>query len=123
MSRTAVILLAAGSGARMNGSVADKVLAPLAGRPVFAHSAAAFIASGMPNAVAMPPKKLAAAAPACCASRAWSSSLRGESSLQKPEAISKSGMHTILRQDWHSAKLTFTSVQAFSSSSLVSVFR
>ena len=45
MSRTAVILLAAGSGARMNGSVADKVLAPLAGRPVFAHSAAAFMQS------------------------------------------------------------------------------
>ena len=45
MSRTAAILLAAGSGARMNGSVADKVLAPLAGRPVFAHSAAAFMQS------------------------------------------------------------------------------
>jgi len=45
MSRTAVILLAAGSGARMNGSVPDKVLAPLAGRPVFAHSAAAFLQS------------------------------------------------------------------------------
>lgn len=47
MSRTAVILLAAGSGQRMQGSVADKVLAPLAGRPVFAHSAAAFITSGI----------------------------------------------------------------------------
>ncbi len=45
MSRTAVILLAAGSGSRMNGAVADKVLAPLAGRPVFAHSAAAFLQS------------------------------------------------------------------------------
>jgi 2-C-methyl-D-erythritol 4-phosphate cytidylyltransferase len=45
MSRTAVILLAAGSGTRMNGAVADKVLAPLAGRPVFAHSAAAFLQS------------------------------------------------------------------------------
>jgi 2-C-methyl-D-erythritol 4-phosphate cytidylyltransferase len=31
----------------MQGAVADKVLAPLAGRPVFAHSAAAFIASGV----------------------------------------------------------------------------
>ena len=31
----------------MQGSVADKVLAPLAGRPVFAHSAAAFLASGV----------------------------------------------------------------------------
>jgi 2-C-methyl-D-erythritol 4-phosphate cytidylyltransferase len=47
MSRTAVILLAAGSGARMNGTVADKVLAPLAGRPVFAHSVAAFMASSV----------------------------------------------------------------------------
>lgn len=47
MSRTAAILLAAGSGRRMQGAVEDKVLAPLAGRPVFAHSAAAFIASGI----------------------------------------------------------------------------
>ncbi|MBS0632690.1 MAG: 2-C-methyl-D-erythritol 4-phosphate cytidylyltransferase [Verrucomicrobia bacterium] len=47
MSRTAAILLAAGSGTRMGGAVADKVLAPLAGRPVFAHSAAAFMASGV----------------------------------------------------------------------------
>jgi 2-C-methyl-D-erythritol 4-phosphate cytidylyltransferase len=47
MSRTAVILLAAGAGRRMAGSVPDKVLAPLAGRPVFAYSAAAFAASGV----------------------------------------------------------------------------
>jgi 2-C-methyl-D-erythritol 4-phosphate cytidylyltransferase len=47
MSRTAVILLAAGAGRRMAGTVPDKVLAPLAGRPVFAHSAAAFAASGV----------------------------------------------------------------------------
>jgi len=47
MSRTAAILLAAGSSTRMAGTVADKVLAPLAGRPVFAHSAAAFAASGV----------------------------------------------------------------------------
>jgi 2-C-methyl-D-erythritol 4-phosphate cytidylyltransferase len=47
MSRTAVILLAAGAGKRMAGAVQDKVLAPLAGRPVFAHSAAAFAASGV----------------------------------------------------------------------------
>jgi 2-C-methyl-D-erythritol 4-phosphate cytidylyltransferase len=47
MSRTAAILLAAGSGRRMQGTVEDKVLAPLAGRPVFAHSAAAFITSGI----------------------------------------------------------------------------
>lgn len=47
MSRTAAILLAAGSGSRMQGAVADKVLAPLAGRPVFAHSAAAFMQSSV----------------------------------------------------------------------------
>jgi 2-C-methyl-D-erythritol 4-phosphate cytidylyltransferase len=47
MSRTAAILLAAGSGSRMQGAVTDKVLAPLAGRPVFAHSAAAFMQSAI----------------------------------------------------------------------------
>lgn len=47
MSRTAVILLAAGSGSRMNGAVNDKVLAPLAGRPVFSYSAAAFMQSAV----------------------------------------------------------------------------
>jgi 2-C-methyl-D-erythritol 4-phosphate cytidylyltransferase len=47
MSRTAVILLAAGSGSRMAGAVNDKVLAPLAGRPVFGHSAAAFMQSAI----------------------------------------------------------------------------
>ena len=47
MSRTAAILLAAGQGRRMGAAVADKILAPLAGRPVFAHSAAAFVASGV----------------------------------------------------------------------------
>ena len=47
MSRTAVILLAAGAGKRMAGTVPDKVLAPVAGRPVFAYSAAAFAASGV----------------------------------------------------------------------------
>jgi 2-C-methyl-D-erythritol 4-phosphate cytidylyltransferase len=47
MSRTAAILLAAGSGRRMEGSVADKVLATLAGRPVFSYSAGAFLASGV----------------------------------------------------------------------------
>ena len=45
MSRTAAILLAAGSGSRMRGRVDDKVLAELAGRPVFAHAAAAFMQS------------------------------------------------------------------------------
>lgn len=47
MSRTAAILLAAGSGTRMKGAVSDKVLAPLAGRPVFAHSVAAFMVSSV----------------------------------------------------------------------------
>ncbi|HWL14899.1 MAG TPA: 2-C-methyl-D-erythritol 4-phosphate cytidylyltransferase [Opitutus sp.] len=47
MSRTAAILLAAGTGARMQGTVTDKVLAPLAGRPVFAHTAVAFMTSGI----------------------------------------------------------------------------
>ena len=47
MSRTAVILLAAGAGKRMAGAVPDKVLAAVAGRPVFAYSAAAFAASGV----------------------------------------------------------------------------
>lgn len=47
MSRTAAILLAAGSGRRMDGSVADKILAPLAGRPLFAHTAGAFYRSGV----------------------------------------------------------------------------
>jgi len=47
MPRTAAILLAAGSGKRMQGAVTDKILAPLAGRPVFAHSAAAFMESAV----------------------------------------------------------------------------
>jgi len=47
MSRTAAILLAAGNGSRMQGAVEDKVLAPLAGRPVFAHTSAAFMSSGI----------------------------------------------------------------------------
>jgi 2-C-methyl-D-erythritol 4-phosphate cytidylyltransferase len=45
MSRTAAILLAAGLGRRMQAVMADKITAPLAGRPVFAYSAAAFAAS------------------------------------------------------------------------------
>ena len=47
MSRTAAILLAAGSSRRMDGSVPDKILAPLGDKPVFAHSAAAFYRSGV----------------------------------------------------------------------------
>lgn len=47
MSRTAAILLAAGSSSRMDGAVTDKILAPLAGRTVFAHVAGAFYRSGV----------------------------------------------------------------------------
>ncbi len=47
MSRTAAILLAAGSSRRMAGTVSDKILAPLAGKPVFAHSASTFFRSGV----------------------------------------------------------------------------
>lgn len=47
MSRTAAILLAAGSSRRMGGTVPDKVLAPLAGRPGFAHVAGTFVRSGV----------------------------------------------------------------------------
>lgn len=47
MSRTAAILLAAGRGRRMAGAMPDKILAPLAGKPVFAHTAAAFFRSGV----------------------------------------------------------------------------
>jgi 2-C-methyl-D-erythritol 4-phosphate cytidylyltransferase len=45
--RTAAILLAAGSGQRMQGAVEDKILTPLGDKPIFAHSAAAFIESGV----------------------------------------------------------------------------
>ena len=41
-----LVLLAGGSGARMGDAIPDKTLAPLAGRPVIAHSAHAFQASG-----------------------------------------------------------------------------
>jgi 2-C-methyl-D-erythritol 4-phosphate cytidylyltransferase len=47
MSRTAAILLAAGSSRRMAGAIPDKILAPLAGKPVFAHSASTFYRSGV----------------------------------------------------------------------------
>lgn len=47
MSRTAAILLAAGSSRRMSGAVPDKILTPLAGKPVFAHAAATFVRSGV----------------------------------------------------------------------------
>jgi len=41
-----LILLAAGSARRMQGMVDDKVCAPLAGKPAFLHSLAAFAAEG-----------------------------------------------------------------------------
>lgn len=47
MSRTAAILLAAGSSRRMDGAVSDKILAPLGGKPVFSYSAATFYRSGV----------------------------------------------------------------------------
>jgi len=47
MSRTAAILLAAGSGKRMAGTVGDKVLTTLGDRPLFSYSAAAFAESGV----------------------------------------------------------------------------
>lgn len=47
MSRIAAILLAAGQSRRMDGVVADKVLAPLGGKPLFYHSALAFMASAV----------------------------------------------------------------------------
>ncbi len=47
MSRTAAILLAAGDSRRMEGVVADKILAPLGGKPLFYHSALAFMASAV----------------------------------------------------------------------------
>ncbi|MDX2110071.1 MAG: 2-C-methyl-D-erythritol 4-phosphate cytidylyltransferase [Verrucomicrobiota bacterium] len=43
----AAILLAAGRGTRMRSLVDDKILAPLAGEPVFAHSVRAFLLSGV----------------------------------------------------------------------------
>ncbi len=45
MPTTTAILLAGGSGNRMQGQVEDKILANLAGQPVIAHSIAAFVAS------------------------------------------------------------------------------
>ncbi|HEU5079414.1 MAG TPA: 2-C-methyl-D-erythritol 4-phosphate cytidylyltransferase [Opitutaceae bacterium] len=45
--RNAAILLAAGSGKRMQGVVDDKILAPLGSRPIFAYSVASFLESGV----------------------------------------------------------------------------
>jgi 2-C-methyl-D-erythritol 4-phosphate cytidylyltransferase len=43
----AAIMLCAGRAARMRGVVADKVLAPLAGRPALAYSVRAFLEAGV----------------------------------------------------------------------------
>lgn len=43
---TAIILLAAGRATRMQGTVHDKILAPLAGQPVFCYSLNAFVTWG-----------------------------------------------------------------------------
>lgn len=40
------VILAGGSGSRMRGSVKDKVLEPLCGKPVIMHSFGAFVESG-----------------------------------------------------------------------------
>ncbi len=45
MPTATAILLAGGSGNRMQGQVEDKILADLAGKPVIAHSIAAFIST------------------------------------------------------------------------------
>ncbi|MBK1877992.1 2-C-methyl-D-erythritol 4-phosphate cytidylyltransferase [Pelagicoccus mobilis] len=45
MTIATAILLAGGSGNRMQGKVEDKILAPLAGKPVIAHSIEAFVSS------------------------------------------------------------------------------
>jgi 2-C-methyl-D-erythritol 4-phosphate cytidylyltransferase len=49
----AALLLCAGRGTRMRRTVPDKVLAPLAGRPVVLHSLAALTASGVVEVVVL----------------------------------------------------------------------
>ena len=44
--REFAVILAGGSGSRMRGSVSDKVLVPLLGKPVIMHSFGAFVESG-----------------------------------------------------------------------------
>jgi CTP:molybdopterin cytidylyltransferase MocA len=50
---TAILICAAGAGSRMRG--ADKLLEPVAGRPLLAQLAAAAVATGAPVLVALPP--------------------------------------------------------------------
>ncbi|MCH2036534.1 MAG: 2-C-methyl-D-erythritol 4-phosphate cytidylyltransferase [Puniceicoccaceae bacterium] len=47
MAKNVALILAAGSGTRMQGSTADKILAPIAGEPVVCYSVRAFISSGV----------------------------------------------------------------------------
>ena len=97
MSRTAVILLAAGRGARMDGAVPDKVLAPLAGRPVFVHSVAAFMASSIADfyvvvyrdARQMTELMAYAPTPSALVRGAWSS---GASKKRRKNGSSSSGL-------------------------------
>jgi len=47
MAKNVAILLAAGSGSRMQESTTDKILVPIAGEPVVCYSVRAFISSGV----------------------------------------------------------------------------
>ncbi|HBO58083.1 MAG TPA: 2-C-methyl-D-erythritol 4-phosphate cytidylyltransferase [Opitutae bacterium] len=47
MAKNVALLLAAGSGSRMQESTADKILVPIAGEPVVCYSVRAFISSGV----------------------------------------------------------------------------
>ena len=51
MTKNVALLLAAGSGSRMQESTADKILTPIAGEPVVCYSVRAFINSGVCNQI------------------------------------------------------------------------
>ncbi|MEC9227293.1 MAG: 2-C-methyl-D-erythritol 4-phosphate cytidylyltransferase, partial [Verrucomicrobiota bacterium] len=51
MAKNVALLLAAGSGSRMQESTADKILTPIAGEPVIGYSVRAFISSGVCNQI------------------------------------------------------------------------
>ena len=51
MAKNVALLLAAGSGSRMQESTADKILTPIAGEPVICYSVRAFISSGVCNQI------------------------------------------------------------------------
>ena len=61
-----ILLLAAGSSSRMRGG--DKLLEPVAGRPLLTRIAEAALATGLPVHVALPPDR-----PASAARRDWRS--------------------------------------------------